>query len=155
MFQNKELLIFLTGIILVLLAGLLQNTELISFYSVKVNLVLILLLVLIFFVHDLRYYLILALEGVLLLKVAPGLDVQTLVLLFLVLAAFYLKKRLVWQPVFSNALLIAVATVLFYALADFNFMIYSTPTLILEIIYNTIGGSALYLALERVYGVRI
>ncbi len=142
---------FITAIILILLAGLLQNTELPSFYGVKINLVLVLLLTLSFFISDPRYYLVLALEGALLLKVSPGLDAQTIALLLLALSAFYLKKYLAWQPALSNVFLIAAATILFYIPVDFNFVIYNTPVLILEAIYNTLGGLVLYFALEKIY----
>lgn len=149
--MKGELKIFITGIVLVFLGGLLQNTEFITLYGVKMNLVLVLLLTFGFFINNPWHYLILALEGTLLLKVSPGLDTQTLVLLVLIFLAFWLRKYLAWQPIISNVFLIAVATTLFHLLIDFNFLIYNTPTILLEVLYNIIGGLILYLILEKTH----
>lgn len=150
--QNKNLVLFLIGAASVLLGALLQSTELLTFYETKLNLVLVLVLTFGFFLNNFWHYLILSLVGVLILKIAPGLDIQTLVLLILLLAAFYLKKYLFTQPIINNAFLIAAGTLLFYIFADFNFLIYNTPTVLLEIIYNTIGGLIVFSLLEKSYG---
>ena len=152
MFRNREISLFITAVILVLVSALLQNTEFLSFYGIKINLVLALLLTFGFFIHNFWHYLTLSLEGILLLKISPGLDKQTLALFILVIAAFYLKKYLFWQPIINNVFLIIVATALFYLLIDFDFLIYNTATIILEAVYNVICGLVLYLILKRIYG---
>lgn len=141
------------SIVAVFFAGLLQNTELISFYGVKINLVLVLVLLLGIFIDSFWQYLTLSLIGVLMIKITPGLDSQTLALLIIFLTAFYFKGHLFGKPIINSVFLIIAGTSLFYLLTDPKFLIHGTAIFSLELVYNAIGGLVGYLILEKIYYV--
>lgn len=149
--QNKIFIVL--SIVAVFLAGLFQNTELVSFYGIKINLVLVLTLAFGIFIEDLWHYLALSLVGILMLKTALGLDSQTLALLIILLAAFYFKDHLFGKPIINLVFLIIVGTLLFYLFLDPRFLISGIFILFLELIYNVITGLVAYLTLEKIYYV--
>lgn len=140
------------GCLLVFLASLIQNTDLISFFGVKANLILALVITLGLFIHNPWHYIILSIIGTAFLK-PSGWDRESLVLLALFIAAPHFKKYLFGQQAFNNIFLILTATTVFYLVVNPGFLISQSAIVLLELIYNLIAGSALYVILEKKYAV--
>lgn len=151
--KEKELLII--GFLLVFFAALLQNTELASFFSVKINLVLALVITLSLFIRNPWHYAVLAITGVAFLKLSSGPDWQSFVLLVLLASAFYFKKHLFGQPAMNNLFLILAATLIFYLAVNGKFLVNRPAAVFSELIYNLAVGSILYFILDKKYAVHL
>lgn len=114
-----------------------QNTSAADFLGIKLNLVLIVLSPLVFFVKDWRHYLALVLIAGLLLSAAPIrqlADWPAFFLMIALLVAYGLKNIFPWQSFFNNLILLAAIT----AAVDFPVF------LPLEIILNVVLGTMVY-----------
>jgi hypothetical protein len=142
-------LLFFMGLAGAVAAVWLQSTDWLSFFGVKINLLLVLVLVLGLFLKSFWHYAFIALTVVAILKIGPLWNRQSLALLGIFLAAFYFKKYLFGKPILNNTVLIAAGTLLFYLFSDPAFLIQNSLILIQELIYNLIGGWILFLILEK------
>lgn len=118
-----------------------QNTNWLSFWGVKINLTMILVLILSLFLKNFWQYAVIALTAAWILKTAPLLGVF--------LAAFYFKKYLTGKLIVNSTALILSGTFIFYLLSDPGFLIKSPLIFIQELIYNLAGGWILLLMLEK------
>lgn len=143
-FQSKQSLLFLSGLAAAIAAALLQKTDLISFFGVKVNLSLVLVLVFGLFLKSFWHYAAIA------LTIAAILKQQSLALLMVFLLAFLSKKYLFGKPILNNTFLILAGTFLFYFFSDAGFLVQSPIIFIQELIYNLITGWILFLILEKI-----
>lgn len=128
-------------VVLVILAALLQGTNIISLFGTKPNLVLLILIPLIFVVNNRLAYVVLVLIAGLFLKTVPGIDWQIGLFILVVLVAYFLSKFLPWQSFFNNLVLLAGATIIL-SLPDFFGI---------ELVYNVILGTGFYYILKKYY----
>lgn len=142
---------FLIGILFMLAAALIQSTDLINFYGVKPNLVLVIVAVFLFFTDNFFEYLIISLSGIAALKFVSALEKESVVLFILLAVAYIFKKYLLHKSLIHILLLITFLTALFYFLIDFNFIILNPLIFILELVYNNFIGLALYLSANFIY----
>ncbi|TSC95491.1 MAG: hypothetical protein Athens071426_546 [Parcubacteria group bacterium Athens0714_26] len=142
---------FLISILLVLAAALIQSTDLINFYGVKPNLVLVMVAVFLFFTDNFWEYLVISLGGIAALKFVSAFEKESLVLFILLAAAYIFKKYLLHKSFIHILLLITFLTTLFYLLINFNFIILNPLIFILELVYNNFIGLAIYLSANFIY----
>jgi hypothetical protein len=98
-------------IVLVTSVALLQNTGILTFWGITINLVLIILLPLAFFIKDWRQYFLLVIIAGLLLSFQPSLDWSVISLMGILIIAHLIKDKLPWRPFFSILVLLIIATI--------------------------------------------
>ncbi len=136
-----------TQIILVLLASFLQATGLISVFGIKPNLPLAVLMPLIFWIKDWRWFAVLSLTAAFIIKLPVGWEWPTAIFLAVVATSYFIKNILPWQPWFNNLALLAAATALV------NLLIQGLSSFfLLEIILNLIIGVAAFIYFSVYYG---
>ncbi len=140
---------FFGVLLLLLLAGLLQNTEALSFFGIKPNLLLAMTIAASFFVSEMALYLFLVVAAVFLLKFSGGVELESLVFALAAVSAAWLGGRLHWRPDFNNLVLVAGGTLLFYLIADASYLVASWPQVLLELVYNLAVGMVLFKSFER------
>jgi len=124
-------------IILVTIATLLQNTSILAFRGITINLALIILLPLAFFVKDWRQYFLLVLIAGLFLFIRPINqlpDWPAIALLGILIITYFIKDKLPLRPYFSVLLLLIITTV----------VINLPHFFLLEVLINVILGMAAY-----------
>ena len=144
---NKVLL----AVFLIVMAGFLQNTNLINIAGIKPNLTLAILSTLAFFVTESAYYLLLVLIAVWFLRFESGLEFATSVFALVLLLVFWVRNFLPGKPFFNNLLLIALSTLLFNLVIDFKFFGGDFFTVLIEMLYNIILGGLAFFALSRLF----
>jgi hypothetical protein len=123
--------------LLTIFLALLQNTNLLIFYGIKPNLVLVFLIALSFFITDIFIYLYFVLVGVIFL------GFEQLAIALPAILSFAVGRRLHWQPFFNNLLLVSAGTIVFYLLVGWSSVVLG------EIIYNLVVGSAFFALIEK------
>ena len=131
---------FLLVLLIVLLAGVLQNTHFLNLAGVKPNLLLVVLIAASFFIEEATVYILLVLIAAILLKFQASLELELVVFALLALAAGLIGKRLHWLPIFNNLVLVAGATVLFYLLTEPAYLVGSLGAVGIELVYNLFFG---------------
>lgn len=134
--NSRYPLIFL----LLILAGLLQNTDVLNFYQIKPNLVLVFLIAISFFIPNFLTYLGLVLVGLILIAFRPGFEPEAAVLGLLAVLSFSLVRFLNLQMVYNNFLLIGASTLLFYLLTAPSFILQNPLLVFGEMVYNLVLG---------------
>lgn len=135
---------FIVAVILVVLAGLIQNTNALTFWGVKPNLTLVLLITLTFFLGETISYLLLLFLVVVILKRGGGFDAGVLALTVLALASFWFSRKLPGQAFLNNIFLLAAGTLAFYLLTDFRFLGSDFLAVLEEMVYNVILGIVIF-----------
>ena len=130
-------------------AGFFQNTNLVNVGDVKPNLTLVVLIALSFFMTNFFYYLFLVLVAGIFLKFEAAFELNNLIFTFIIFAVYWLERKLPGRPFLNNIMLIAVSTLIFYALADFAFLNSYPLTVFKEVVYNIILGILVFLISRR------
>lgn len=128
------------AVFVIILAGLAQNTNLFVVYGIKPNLILSALIALSFFLSDFFIYAGLIVLAIILLTVSGKCCFDSLVFTVIVFAAPFIGRRLHWQPIFNNLLLIGAGTVLFYLFSTPSFLITNWLFVAGELVYNLVAG---------------
>ncbi|PIR89205.1 MAG: hypothetical protein COU07_01945, partial [Candidatus Harrisonbacteria bacterium CG10_big_fil_rev_8_21_14_0_10_40_38] len=139
---------FLNGTIafvIVLVSGLIQNTDILSIGQLKPNLILVVLFALAFFIPSAPFYALLAVLADAIVRFHPFFVRMDFVFLFLVLASYWVSGRLPSKPMFNYVIIITIGTLLLYALASPSFIIKAPVTVFFELIYNNIIGFIIFL----------
>ena len=145
-FEIKHLIL---ALIFVLVAGVLQNTDILNIYGIKPNITLTVLLTLSFAITSLSHYLFLLLIAAVLLKFEIGLEATNLVFIVLALIGFFINRKVSGEAFFNNLFLIAGATLFFYLLVDINFLYQNILTVFWEMLYNISLGALVYFSSHR------
>ena len=132
---------------IVVVAGFLQNTAFLDIAGITPNLSLVILIVLAPLVDDFLLYLIMVLASGSMLRFDAGIGGPVLIFMLVAVAAYMVNKHFLWARSFGNLLLIALATVLFYALAAPSFLVNFWPLVLWEAVYNLVLGFIFYLIL--------
>ncbi|OGY65851.1 MAG: hypothetical protein A3A16_02180 [Candidatus Harrisonbacteria bacterium RIFCSPLOWO2_01_FULL_44_18] len=135
-----------SAILLVIAAGILQNTDLLNIAGVKPNLSLAALIVLGFFINKFTDYLILILISALLIKTAAGFEISIIVFAAIPAIFYFLRRLLPWRASLNNLILIFAGTLLLYLLIDPAFISRGVGIFISEAAYNLILGAVLFWA---------
>lgn len=135
---------FIIAVFAVIGASLIQNTDLLNFFNIKPNLTLAVLITISFFMADWIGYLILVLLAGIFLRFQTGFDLINFAFAFIVLTLFSLVRKLPGQGLVNNIFLVFLGTVALYLIADFNFLYYYPITVLKELIYNIILGTAIF-----------
>lgn len=143
---------FLTFLLLVV-TGLLQNTNLLTFYQIKPNLMLVFLIASSFFIPSLFIYLGLVLLSGILAGFRNGLELERIVLGLLGIWSFSLGRFLGWKLIYNNFFLIGISTPTFYLLTNPAFILSNWSIVLVELVYNLILGAVVFKVFEKViYG---
>ncbi len=134
----------------IIIAGLLQYTVLADVHGLTVNALLAVLLTLSFFIDSVWYFLALIAEGVALFKFFPGIDRPSIAFAVTALVFFALKKFFLWRGALNTIAVIICGTLLFYAIADFHFLINSISFIGEEMAYNICAGLICYLVMRPI-----
>lgn len=126
------------AVLLVVAAGLLQNTGLFSVWGVKPNLLLAVMIAVSLFIDSFPWYLLLVVLSVILSRFEAGFRPELLVFSFLLIAAYGVRRLLPWRPSVANCFLVAVSVILFYLLADAPYLFGAPLVVVWEIIYSTL-----------------
>ncbi len=139
----------IAAVSIVIVAGLIQNTGFLVFYGIKPNLLLVALIALSFFLTDLFIYAGFIMLAIILLTISGGCCLDSTVFAAIVFAAPFIGRRLHWQPLLNNLLLVGAGTFLFYLSASPVFLITNWMLVIGELIYNLVMGWILFEVFER------
>lgn len=137
------------ALIFTAVAGFLQNTNLVNLGDIKPNLTLVVLIALSFFMTNFFYYLILVLVAGIFLKFEAVFELNNLAFTLILFAVYWLERKLPGRPFLNNVLLIAVSTLVFYALVDFTFLNSYPLTVFKEMVYNIILGILVFFISRR------
>lgn len=148
-FRTKRLIV---AVILILVAGVLQNTSLLELGGVRPNVALAVLITLTIFINETLSYLVLVLLAGILLRFESGFELVNLVFAGVALLVFFLHRRLPGRAFLSNLILIALGTLIFHSLADWRFVLLEPLTVFGEMVYNIILGAGLFLLSQRFIG---
>ncbi len=132
------------GIAYAALLGILQNTELVTIFGVKPNLVLAFLIALAFSLRDFWRYLAVLLTAVLFLQYQHSFDLGVVLLAAIALAIFLFTERFPARTFVNVAIAVSGGTLAFYALVQFPFLLREPLTVFLELVYNVVGGIFFY-----------
>lgn len=132
-------------------AATLQNSELLTAFGVKPNLVLMLLASLTFFIPRLFVYGSLAVLGALFIDFAPGLSQEGVAMLIVALFLYYLRARFINAGTFTAVGFAAFATVLFYLLVSPTLLYHEVGMVLAEFAYNAFWVAILFNLNYRIY----
>lgn len=136
-------------VLLVILVGTLQSTNVLNLYGIKPNLLLIVLISASFFISDTLIYLSLVFLGMIMLSFKGGFELEQLVLGILSIASFFAGRRLHWQPFLMNLSFIGIGTIIFYFLISPAFILNNLFLVSGEVIYNLAFGVIFFKIFER------
>ena len=117
-----------------------------SLFDVRPNLALAAALAGLFFVNRLDGAVLVAVAS-LILKFAPGYNLEILIFSLLGFTAVFLKNYLPWQNIFNAPALVVVATILFYLILAPQLLM--TPLFVKELILNTAAGVICFLVFSQ------
>ncbi len=135
---------FLLAVLLVALAGLVQNTSLFSIFGTKPNLLLAVLVAASFFIDPLPAFWVLALESMLFLRFESGFQLELLIWIFLLSVAYFVGRVLPWRQSVNNLALVFSAIIVFYLIVDFGYLIGAPLPVLGEIFYTLIFSVLFY-----------
>lgn len=138
---------FIILFLLLLAAAFLQGLPIVIF-GLKLNLVLPLLLAAAFLLKDFLSLAILILAAILFLRFQPIFFWPSAAVGLIALATFAARGYLPWQDLINLPLLLLAATVIFYAMVDWQYLTSSYYLVFLEAVYNTIIGSTVFVVLN-------
>lgn len=136
---------------LIIVAGVLQNSNLFNIFGVKPNLSLVVLAALGFFAGRFLDYLILVLISGLLLKTEPGFEFAAAAFIGVVILLYFSERFLPWRSIINNLVLVAFGTAIMYFVINPGFVIANLGVFLGEMMFNLSLGSAIFLALSRFY----
>jgi len=138
--------------LLVLFTGLLQYTDLFSWFGVKPNYTLATLIVLAFFLEEWFIYLGLVLFAAILLNFRVVFDAAIGV--FMLVCIFMFAFRRFFPAIrFVNSLVaVLFGTILFYGIIDYQFLLENPFTIFIELVYNIGVGIVTYALAAKFFG---
>ena len=138
--MNRRSKSWLAPFFLVTLGSVLQNTGVLMVRGVKPNLPLVLLVALAFFTSELGHFVLAILLTLLPLELL--LDPATIIIAVIIIAlgAFLIHNRLPGKPLVNLVLMIGIGTFLFYLIVDPAFLGSDLKTVLVETVYNALGG---------------
>ncbi|MCL5017555.1 MAG: hypothetical protein M1155_02765 [Patescibacteria group bacterium] len=139
----------ITDLFLVVFFGLIQSLPLISFYGVKPDLLLSLLVVFLFFTENFWQYFILVLAGSIALKYSTTATFEVIVFVIIMTSAFYLKKYFSTHEFLAILGVTMILSVLFYGIINYTFIVNDIYRFVLEIIYNILASVIFWLILDN------
>lgn len=134
----------ISAILLVVMAGLLQNTGFFSLWGIKPDLLLAVMVAVSLFIDSFSWYLFLVVLSAILVRFQSGFQPELLVFVFLLISIYGARRLLPWRPSVANCFLIACATILFYMLADASYLFGFPLAVAGEIIYTTLPCILVY-----------
>ena len=138
--------------LLLVIAGLLQNTGILNFYEIKPNLILVFLITLVFFISDLPIYLGFTFLGMTLLSFRGGLEADRIIIGLLSLFTFATERFLNLQLTNNHLVMVGFSTIAFYLLTAPGLILAAWPVVIGEIVYNLFIGVLMFRLLKQLYG---
>lgn len=135
-------------LLIVIAAGLAQNTGLFILYGIKPDLLLSALIALSFFLSDIFLYGGFIVLAIIFLTLSGNCCFDSTAFALIVFAAPFIGRRFHWQPLFNNLFLIGAGTILFYLLASPTFLITNWTLVMGELIYNLVMGWILFRIFE-------
>lgn len=135
---------FLLVSLLILSSGLVQNTGLFSIFGIKPNLLLAVLIAGSFFIDSLPVFWVLLLESVIFLRFESGFQLELLVWVALLCAAYFAERAFPWRRSVNNLVLIATVTALFYLITDIDYLVGVPLAVLGEVFYTSIFGVLFY-----------
>ncbi|MEK7192355.1 MAG: hypothetical protein AAB646_02485 [Patescibacteria group bacterium] len=146
--RNRVLISFT----IIVLAGILQNSNFLNVLGIKPNLLLVALISLSFVINFFTNYLVFLLIGLFFLRFTMAPELEIFVFTVLSLAAFFLAKRLPWLWAANSIALIFSSTLIFYLLLKPSFIYNHFSVFIGEAIYNSLLGILVFLAIQPRHG---
>ncbi len=135
--------------VLILVMGILQNTDLLLIAGVKPNLLLVLMIALAFFVEDAWLYGFYILECVALLASGGLFAPEIVTFVLLLLAAAWVSARWHTQAILTAGLVFAASTVFFYIFSEPTYLLSSPGLIGIELVYNVVVGLLLFKICEN------
>jgi len=139
---------FIVIFLLIVVLGVLQNTNLLMFAGIKPNLLLAIIIGLAFFIEDAWLYGFFAILSAVFLSVGGFFTPEILVFILLAVIAFWAAARWHTQPFLNYLILIGALTFIFYLLTSPFYIISNPVGLFIELAYNAVLGALLYKTLE-------
>ncbi|MDP3880674.1 MAG: hypothetical protein Q8Q32_00625 [bacterium] len=142
--SKTVLIIFLLAVVAV------QSSGFLSIFNVKINLILVSIVSLSFFIEGLGSYLLLLVFISLIASVEPGINKELIALFAAGLFALFLKRKFFSPSLATNAISILLCTFIFYLIISPSFI--ATTVFLMELGLNELAGAALFLAIVRLTG---
>lgn len=139
------------ALILVFVAALAQGSRLLEVGGVNPNLLIAIFASLSFMVRRAPFYFLCAALGIVVLRFGSYADVTLLALLVVAAAFFIFSKFLTWHALINSLVMALAGTAIFYAVADYAFIISRYDILMMEMVYNAIVAIIFYFLLQLVY----
>lgn len=142
-----------TGLLILtlLLIVVAQSFNLLNFFSVKVNLILVFLVVLSFFLESSKTYLLILVLASVLSSLNAWISREFIAIFIVGLVALFLRKKFFSPSLITNAIFIVIATFILYLILSPAF-IFSSIFLI-ELIFNEIAGAILFILFAKATGL--
>jgi len=137
--------------VFVFLAGLVQNTDLLSINHLKPNLVFVTLAALAFFISSAPFYALLAVFADVIIRFHPFFDRVDFAFLVVVLASYWLSDRLPSKPFVNYVMIVTFGTFLFYLIAAPSFILKAPFSVFFEVVYNNIVGFIIFLIFQSIF----
>lgn len=131
--------------------GSIQHTPLARIYGVKANIILVCLVIVGAFIERPLLYAPVLLAGGIIFRMGGGVGEEVYAFLAIAAVVFFARRSLPWKPFINSMVLVAVSTILFYAVAAWQFLLRAPGTVGIEAAYNVIAAACLY-ALMRIAG---
>ncbi len=142
----------LAGVMAVLVIfAILQRSPELSWFGVRPNIILSLMVVLGFVVGDFFVYAALAFIAVALIGPAKGFSFEELILLLLFFGLYFVRRYVPMHPLFSAVLLTSGGTLLWYLIVDPGFIAADFIAVLIEMFYNAVIAVLAYLGFERAF----
>ena len=129
---------------IILLAGLLQQTNVFGIFGVKPNLLLAILIPATFFLDQMLMVVGLLAIALLVSDFRAGFAEESASLALLILAAPLLGRRLPWNPFVNNIILVAGFTLIFYLLTGPGYIFGAPLRILWEIVYNCLFATLFF-----------
>ena len=137
------------GSFALIIAGLIQGSDVFAIQGIKPNVVLSLLFLFAFFFDEWGSYLFLAILSGIAVYFGPGFDFGPVALAAVALAFFFSRNLLPGNRFINVVLAVSVGTVVFYAVSGPGFLFGSPIIVFLEVLYNTGIAVLIYPAAHR------
>lgn len=132
------------AILLIVAAGLFQNTGIFSVWGIKPDLLLAVMVAVSLFIDSFAWYLFLVVLSVISVRFQSGFQPELLVFSFLLISVYGARRLLPWRPSVTNCFLVACGTILFYLLADASYLLGFPLAVAGEIIYTALFSILVY-----------
>lgn len=148
MLVNLRKLFLIVALVAVISA---QSLNLFSVFNIKVNAILAFLVVLTFFLEKEKNYFIILFLTALIAPISAGFSTDFFAILAVGLFAFFLRKKFLSPSVSTNAISVALSTLIFYLILSPRLII--SQVFLIELALNEIAGLILFLVFFGLTGL--